>query len=209
MDATSSSRSQERAAMEQGQDRRAEGAVQAEGHLGPASSAPDGARVRELALLNLGIDSKLRGCDLVALKVRDICTATRSQPARSCSKRRPSARAVRDHAADPRGRQKWIKQAGLKSDDFLFPSRIHDSPQSAPGSTRECCAAGSRKSAWTARLRHALDAANQGDVDLPADQEPACRAAAAWPLQARLSPAPAYVPPHWPPRMNGGMQRWT
>ena len=29
-------------------------------------------RVRELALLNLGIDSKLRGCDLVALKVRDI-----------------------------------------------------------------------------------------------------------------------------------------
>jgi hypothetical protein len=28
-------------------------------------------RVRELALLNLGIDSELRGCDLVALKVRD------------------------------------------------------------------------------------------------------------------------------------------
>lgn len=30
-------------------------------------------RVRELALFNLGIDSKLPGCDLVALKVRDIC----------------------------------------------------------------------------------------------------------------------------------------
>jgi integrase len=24
--------------------------------------------------------------------------------------------------------QKWIKQAGLRSEDFLFPSRIHDSP---------------------------------------------------------------------------------
>jgi integrase len=24
--------------------------------------------------------------------------------------------------------QKWIKQAGLKSEDFLFPSRIHGSP---------------------------------------------------------------------------------
>ena len=24
--------------------------------------------------------------------------------------------------------QKWIKQAGLRSDDFLFPSRIHESP---------------------------------------------------------------------------------
>ena len=39
-------------------------------------------RVRELALFNLGIDSKLRGCDLVALKVRDVChgdqMATRS-----------------------------------------------------------------------------------------------------------------------------------
>jgi len=30
-------------------------------------------RVRELALFNLGIDSKLRGCDLVALKVRHLC----------------------------------------------------------------------------------------------------------------------------------------
>ena len=28
--------------------------------------------VRALALLNLGIDSKLRGCDLVTLKVRDV-----------------------------------------------------------------------------------------------------------------------------------------
>lgn len=30
-------------------------------------------RTRELALFNLGIDSKLRGCDLVALRVRDVC----------------------------------------------------------------------------------------------------------------------------------------
>jgi hypothetical protein len=30
-------------------------------------------RVGELALFSLGIDSKLRGCDLVGLKVRDIC----------------------------------------------------------------------------------------------------------------------------------------
>ena len=30
-------------------------------------------RVRELALFNLGIDSKLRGCYSVALKVRDVC----------------------------------------------------------------------------------------------------------------------------------------
>jgi hypothetical protein len=29
--------------------------------------------VHELALFNLGIDSKLHGCDLVSLRVRDIC----------------------------------------------------------------------------------------------------------------------------------------
>jgi hypothetical protein len=30
-------------------------------------------RKRELALFDLGIDSKLRGCDLVKLRVRDVC----------------------------------------------------------------------------------------------------------------------------------------
>lgn len=30
-------------------------------------------RIRELALFNQGIDSKLRFCDLVALKFRDVC----------------------------------------------------------------------------------------------------------------------------------------
>ena len=29
-------------------------------------------RVRDLALFNLAIDSKLRGCDLVRLRVRDV-----------------------------------------------------------------------------------------------------------------------------------------
>ncbi len=32
-----------------------------------------GSCVRGLALFNLGIDSKLRSCDLVRLKVRDVC----------------------------------------------------------------------------------------------------------------------------------------
>ncbi len=34
-------------------------------------------RVRELALFNLAFDSKLRGCDLVALRVRDVCHGDR------------------------------------------------------------------------------------------------------------------------------------
>jgi len=35
-------------------------------------------RTRDLALFNLGIDSKLRGCDLVALRVRDIQHGTQA-----------------------------------------------------------------------------------------------------------------------------------
>jgi hypothetical protein len=48
-------------------------------------------RSRELALFNLGIDSKLRGCDLVALKVRDIQARTR----RDGPRRRRSTRGRR------------------------------------------------------------------------------------------------------------------
>ena len=32
-----------------------------------------GQRTRELALFNLAIDSKLRSCDLVRLRMRDVC----------------------------------------------------------------------------------------------------------------------------------------
>ena len=34
-------------------------------------------RTRELALLNLAIDSKLRGCDLIRLRVQDVCHGER------------------------------------------------------------------------------------------------------------------------------------
>jgi integrase len=86
-------------------------------------------RVRELALFNLGIDSKLRGCDLVALKVRDVChgdqLATRAIVMQHKTQRPVQfelTQATRDAV------QAWIKQAGLKSEDYLFPSRLHDSP---------------------------------------------------------------------------------
>jgi integrase len=86
-------------------------------------------RVRELALFNLGIDSKLRGCDLVSLKVRDIChgdqVATRAVVMQHKTQRPVQFEIT---AATREAVQKWIKQAGLKSEDFVFPSRIHDSP---------------------------------------------------------------------------------
>ena len=86
-------------------------------------------RVRELALFNLGIDSKLRGCDLVSLTVRDIYhgdqVASRATVMQHKTQRPVQFEitpATRDAV------QKWIKLAALRSDAYLFPSRIHDSP---------------------------------------------------------------------------------
>jgi integrase len=86
-------------------------------------------QVRELALFNLGIDSKLRGCDLVALKVRDVCrgdqAATRAIVLQHKTQR-PVQFEITPATRD--ALQAWVKQAGLKSDDFIFASRLHDSP---------------------------------------------------------------------------------
>ena len=49
-------------------------------------------RTRELALFNLAIDSKLRGCDLVGLRVHDVARAVTSLPAPSSCRRRRSGR---------------------------------------------------------------------------------------------------------------------
>ena len=49
-------------------------------------------RTRDLALFDLGIDSKLRACDLVKLRVRDVCHSDRVAWRRSCCSKRPSVR---------------------------------------------------------------------------------------------------------------------
>jgi integrase len=86
-------------------------------------------RIRELALFNLGIDSKLRGCDLVALKVRDVCHGDQVAT-RAIVLQRKTQRPVQFEitAAAREAVQAWIKHVGLKSEDFLFPSRLSGSP---------------------------------------------------------------------------------
>ena len=109
------------------------------------------ARVRELALFNLGLDSELRGCDLVALKVRDVChgdqMATRAIVMQHKTQRPVQfeiTQATRDAL------QARIKQDGLRSNDLLFPSRLHDSPISGPDSTPGFSDTGSTNWVWTA-----------------------------------------------------------
>jgi len=75
------------------------------------------------------LTAQLRGCDLVALKVRDVChgdqVATRAIIMQQKT-RRPVQFEITQATRDVL--QVWIKQARLKSEDFLFPSRLHESP---------------------------------------------------------------------------------
>ena len=86
-------------------------------------------RARELALVNLGIDSKLRACDLVSLKVRDITHGERVA-SRAIVQKKKTGRPVQFEITVPAREavEEWIHEAHLRSEDYLFPSRIHTSP---------------------------------------------------------------------------------
>ena len=63
--------------LEQGQARRAKGTSAPRGDLGDPDT-PAASRVRPgLALFNLAVDSKLRTCDLVQLRVKDVTRGDR------------------------------------------------------------------------------------------------------------------------------------
>jgi integrase len=86
-------------------------------------------QVRELALFNLAIDSKLRGCDLVSLRVRDVARGSQILH-RTMVMQHKTQRPVQFELTEPtrEALTAWIAKASLKSDDFLFPSRLHESP---------------------------------------------------------------------------------
>jgi integrase len=83
-------------------------------------------RTRDLALFNLGIDSKLRACDLVALRVRDVCHGDRIA-ARAIVLQQKTQRPVQFDITDQTRQaiESWIRSASLRSEDFLFRNRRH------------------------------------------------------------------------------------
>jgi integrase len=86
-------------------------------------------RIRELALFNLAIDSKLRACDLVKLRIQDICHGDHIAP-RAIVLQQKTQQPVQFEIT-PGTRQSIaarITAAALKASDFLFPSRTQKSP---------------------------------------------------------------------------------
>ena len=86
-------------------------------------------RTRDLALFNLAIDSKLRSCDLVKIKVRDIAHGS-SVASRAMVMQQKTHQTVRFEITEQTRESvsRWISDQKLTNDDFLFTSRIKSSP---------------------------------------------------------------------------------
>ncbi len=85
--------------------------------------------IRNLALFNLAIDSKLRACDLVRLRV---CAVTQGYKVvrRAIVMQRKTKRPVQFEITDQTqlAIRKLITKFGLTPNQFLFPSRLSSSP---------------------------------------------------------------------------------
>ncbi|WP_163561040.1 tyrosine-type recombinase/integrase, partial [Halomonas sp. NO4] len=81
--------------------------------------------IRGLALFELAIDSKLRACDLVKLRVRDVShgnhVASRAIVTQQKTKR-PVQFEITEQTRT--ALEEWMQRAYLRNDDYLFPSRL-------------------------------------------------------------------------------------
>ena len=86
-------------------------------------------RARDLALFNLAIDSKLRGCDIVKLRVHDVAHSGKAVP-RATVMQQKTGQPVKFELTDQtrEAMEAWIAKAQLSPGQFLFPSRLTGSP---------------------------------------------------------------------------------
>ncbi len=84
---------------------------------------------RDLALFNMAIDSKLRGCDLVGLKVRDVFAAGTVKDRASVTQSK-TGKPVRFEITETtrQSLERWIADPEMVGSEFLWPSRLHASP---------------------------------------------------------------------------------
>jgi integrase len=81
-------------------------------------------RTRELAMFNLAIDSKLRGCDVIALKVEDVAPNGYTIE-RATVRQRKTGRPVKFELTEQTRQaiEDYLRASGKKPGEFLFTSR--------------------------------------------------------------------------------------
>lgn len=82
-------------------------------------------RVRDRALFDLAIDSKLRGCDLVRVRIGDLVSGGRVRN-RAIVIQQKTKRPVQFEMLEPARTSllAWLEQRKGELDDYAFPSRI-------------------------------------------------------------------------------------
>lgn len=91
-------------------------------------------RLRDLAMLNLAIDSKLRGCDLICLKIEDVCAGGRVRERASVVQRKTTMPVHFEVGSRTKAAlEAWIALLGRKV-GYLFPSKRREN---LPLSTRQ------------------------------------------------------------------------
>ena len=80
---------------------------------------------RDLAMFNLAIDSKLRGCDLVSLRVDDIAVGGHVRD-RATIIQRKTGRPVQFEITEQTGAslQDWLNARPVDRGPYVFPSRV-------------------------------------------------------------------------------------
>ncbi len=107
-------------------------------------------RLRDMALFNLAIDSKLRACDLLKIRVSDVSSGGQVN-SRATIMQQKTQRPVRFEIT-PRTRSSiegWIEAAELSSSRFLSQAGCTDRSICRHGSMHESWSRGWLESAWT------------------------------------------------------------
>ena len=84
---------------------------------------------RDLAMFNLAIDSKLRGCDLVSLRVDDIAVGGHVRD-RATIIQHKTGRPVQFEITEQTraSLEDWLKTRPADRGPHVFPSRVHNQP---------------------------------------------------------------------------------
>ena len=85
--------------------------------------------IRDLAIFNLAIDSKLRACDLVKLRLDDICSGTNVRR-RATIVQKKTGRPVQFEISEQSRNsvEAWLPTLRATGSRYLFPTRIHAGP---------------------------------------------------------------------------------
>jgi integrase len=98
---------------------------------------------RDLAIFNLAIDSKLRACDLVKLRLDDVCSGTNVRRRATIVQKKTGRPVQFEISEESRNSvEAWLPTLRAAGCRYLFPTRIHAGPHISTRQYAGWCIAG-------------------------------------------------------------------